>query len=85
MVLLIWADGQRRIPVGLPVFTAKKAEQSKVKLALELFKEAQAFGMKPGYVLFDAWYAAQQIVNLVDRGDPTTLEPQAGRKFTQVL
>lgn len=82
VVLLIWTDGQRRIPVGFRVFTAKKGEQSKIELALELFKEAQAFGMKPSYVLFDAWYAAQQIVNwLIGAGWLYVTQLRSNRKL----
>jgi len=58
VVLLIWTDGKVRLPVGFRVFTAKKGEASKITLALDLFEEAKMMGLKPSYVLFDAWYPA---------------------------
>ena len=40
---------------------------SKVALAIGLLSQAQRWGLQPAYVLFDSWYAAAQILNLLDR------------------
>lgn len=63
VVLLIWSDGRLRIPVGFRIFTAQPGEASKIALAHSLLEEAQQAGLKPSHVLFDAWYAAQQLLN----------------------
>lgn len=64
VVLLIWTDGNRKVPIGLRVW--KKGGQSKVKLAKELLTEAEKNGLSPVYVLFDSWYSATELVNLID-------------------
>lgn len=65
VVLLIWTDGKRKVPIGMRVW--KKGELSKVKLAKELLKVAQDNGLSPIYVLFDSWYSATEVLNLVDQ------------------
>ena len=67
VVLLIWTNGTIRIPVGFKLFLAQKGEASKIDLALELLEEARGMGLQPKYVLFDAWYSAQSILNWVDQ------------------
>ncbi len=64
VVLLIWTDGKKRIPVGLRIW--QRGGKSKVKLAMELLWEARRRGVTPMYVLFDAWYSAESLLNLVD-------------------
>ena len=73
VVLLIWTNGTIRIPVGFKVFLAQKGESSKIDLALELLKEARGMGLQPKYVLFDAWYSAERILNWV--GQAGRLKP----------
>lgn len=65
VVLLIWTDGKRKVPIGLRVW--KKGGKSKVKLAKELLREAKKKGLSPAFVLFDSWYSATELLNLIDR------------------
>lgn len=65
VVLLIWTDGKRRIPVGLRIW--QKGGKSKVKLAEEMLWEARRRGVTPMYVLFDAWYSAESLLNLLNK------------------
>src|SRR5688572_23457137 len=62
VVLLIWTDGKRKVPLGLRVW--KKGGKSKVKLAKELLIKAKQNGITPIYVLFDSWYSATELLNL---------------------
>lgn len=64
VVLLIWTDGHIKVPVGMRLW--QKGGQSKVELAAEMLREAYEHGMRPKYVLFDSWYAAATILNLLD-------------------
>lgn len=63
IILLIWTDGRRRIPMGLRIW--QKGGKSKVKLAEELLWEVRRRGIIPMYVLFDAWYSAESLLNLL--------------------
>jgi putative transposase len=65
VVLLIWTDGKRRIPLGLRIW--QKGGKSKLKLAEEMLRESRRRGITPMYVLFDAWYAGESLLNLLDR------------------
>ena len=62
--LLIRTDGEKRVPIGLRIW--QKGGKSKVKLAMELLWEVRRRGVTPIYVLFDAWYSAESLLNLVD-------------------
>ncbi len=64
VVLLIWTDGKKRIPIGLRIW--QRGGKSKVKLAMELLWEVRRRGVSPKYVLFDAWYSAESLLNLLD-------------------
>ena len=63
VVLLIWTDGKRRIPLGLRIWL--KGGKSKLKLAEEMLWEARRRGVNPMYVLFDAWYSGESLLNLL--------------------
>jgi hypothetical protein len=64
VVLLIWTDGKRKVPIGLRVW--KKGGKSKIKLAKELLVKAYENGISPAFVLFDSWYSANELLNLID-------------------
>lgn len=64
VVLLVWTDGKRKVPLGLRVW--KKGGKSKVKLAKELLVEAKQNRITPMYVLFDSWYSATELLNLIN-------------------
>jgi hypothetical protein len=61
LVLLVWTDGEVRIPVGYRVW--HKGGPSKVDLALELLSSARnRLKCKPQFVLFDSWYPATRLL-----------------------
>lgn len=62
-VLLIWTDGKRKVPISVRLW--QKGGKSKVELATEMLREAAAWGLQPNYVLFDSWYAARALFNLL--------------------
>ena len=64
VVLLVWTDGKRKVPLGLRVW--HKGGKSKVELAAELLRQAQGRGLSPEFVLFDSWYAAGALLELID-------------------
>ena len=39
----------------------KKSGKTKIDLAVELIEQAKRLGIKPKYLTFDSWYAAQKI------------------------
>jgi len=64
VVLLLWTDGQWKIPLGIRLW--RKGGPSKVELAIGLLSQARQRGLQPAYVLSDSWYAAAQILNLLN-------------------
>lgn len=64
VVLLIWTNGKRKVPVGMRVW--QKGSRSKIELACEMFEQARKNGVKPIYVLFDSWYSCNKLLNLLD-------------------
>lgn len=65
VVLLVWTDGQVRVPLGIRLW--KKGGYSKVELAAQLLREAERRGIRPAYVLFDSWYAAASLLHVLER------------------
>jgi hypothetical protein len=64
VVLLIWTDGKRKVPLGIRVW--RKGGKSKVELAAELLRQARQRGISPEFVLFDSWYSAAALLALID-------------------
>jgi hypothetical protein len=64
VVLLVWTDGKRKVPLGIRVW--KKGGKSKVELAAELLRQAHLRGISPEFVLFDSWYSARSLLELID-------------------
>jgi putative transposase len=61
LVLLVWTDGQLRIPLGLRLW--HRGGPSKYVLALELLSYARnRLRCRPEYVLFDAWYPSKALL-----------------------
>jgi hypothetical protein len=55
---------------------------SKVALALGLLRQARRRGLPPAYVLCDSWYAAAEILNLLDSwGWHYVMRLKSNRKF----
>ena len=60
LVVLAWTDGKRRLPLAfLPYFAD---EGTRLELALALLSWAKEEGFQPEAVLFDAWYAAKEVL-----------------------
>ncbi len=64
VVLLIWTDGRRKVPLGLRVW--QKGGKSKIEFACAMLEEARSNGISPVYVLFDSWYSCNKLLNLLD-------------------
>lgn len=64
-VLVIWTDGDTRVPVAARIYE-KSSGMSKIDLAIEMLKEVKR-RYKPhvDYVLFDSWYAATKLLKHV--------------------
>ena len=63
VVVVIWTDGTRRLPVGIRLW--QKGGASKVKLAAALLARAKALGFTPQYVMMDSWYSAKVLLQQV--------------------
>ena len=64
LVLLVWTDGTRRVPLGMRLW--RKGGPSKYELALELLSYARnRLHCQPEYVLFDAWYPSKALLKRI--------------------
>src|SRR5262249_20109601 len=64
VVLMVWTDGQSRIPLAFRVW--HKGGASKYDLALELLSYARnQLKCKPAFVLFDSWYPSKQLLKRI--------------------
>src|SRR5262249_22872140 len=80
VVLLLWTKGKWKVPLGIRLW--RKGGPSKVELAIELLRQARRRRLQPAYVLCDSWYAAAQIMNLLDGwGWQYVMRLKSNRKF----
>jgi Transposase DDE domain len=81
VVLLVWTDGQVRIPLAFRVW--HKGGASKYDLALELLSYARnRLKCKPHYVLFDAWYPSKKLLKRIrDYGWYFVCQLKKNRRF----
>jgi hypothetical protein len=64
VVLLVWTDGQSRIPIAFRVW--HKGGASKYDVALELLSYARnRLQCKPHFVLFDSWYPSTKLLKRI--------------------
>ena len=63
VVLLVWSDGKRRVPIGIKLW--RKGGPSKVVLAGKLLRWAHRLDLHPQYVLFDSWYSAKVLLQQI--------------------
>src|SRR5919202_3868878 len=64
VVLLVWTDGQVRIPLAFRLW--HKGGPSKFALALELLSYARnRLRCKPQFVLFDSWYPSKPLLKRI--------------------
>lgn len=64
LVLLVWSNGKVTIPLAFKVYQ-KRSGKSKIDLACELILYAKNLKIRPKYVVFDSWYAASQIFQVI--------------------
>ena len=65
VVLLSWSNGKTKIPVAFIIQTTTEEKESKIDLAIRLLKYAKELNLKARYVLFDSWYAAEQLLKAI--------------------
>ena len=66
-VLLIWTDGDTRVPVAMRIYE-KDSRESKLDLAVAMLEQVhRRLKRHVDYVLFDCWYAATKILKHVRR------------------
>lgn len=64
VVLLVWTDGKKRIVLDQRIY--KKGDKTKIEIALDMLSYARnRLRLKPEYVLFDSWYAAQKLLKRI--------------------
>jgi hypothetical protein len=81
LVLLVWTDGQLRLPLGLRLW--HRGGPSKYVLALELLSYARnRLRYRPEYVLFDAWYPSKALLKRIrDYGWYVVCRLKKNRRF----
>jgi len=81
VVLLVWTDGQIRIPLACRVW--HKGGASKYDLALELLSYARnRLKCKPHFVLFDSWYPSKKLLKRIhDYGWYFVCQLKKNRRF----
>jgi hypothetical protein len=81
VVLLVWTDGQIRIPLAFRVW--HKGGASKYDLALELLSYARnRLRCKPAFVLFDSWYPSKKLLKRIrDYGWYFVCQLKKNRRF----
>jgi putative transposase len=81
VVLLVWTDGQVRIPLAFRLW--HKGGPSKFTLALELLSYARnRLRCKPQFVLFDSWYPSKPLLKrLRDYGWYFVCQLKKNRRF----
>jgi len=76
MGVLFWSNGRLRIPVAFRLWKPKERSapgeyRTRLDLAQEMVGEVLAFGVRPTYIVFDAWYNARRFTRMLARDRPT--------------
>lgn len=66
IVMLAWSDGKITIPLAIRVYQ-KSSGKTKIDLALELLQYSKFLDLKPKYITFDCWYAADKILKKIEK------------------
>ncbi|MDP2951482.1 MAG: transposase [bacterium] len=66
IVMLAWSNGKLTLPLAIKVYQ-KNSGKTKIDLALELLDCAKTLDLKPKYVTFDCWYAADKILKKIEQ------------------
>lgn len=64
IVLIAWSNGEIALPLAIGIYQ-KKSGKTKIDLAAELIGQVKKLGIKPRYITFDSWYAAQKVFKAV--------------------
>lgn len=64
IVVIAWSNGVVTIPLALRIYRSKSGK-TKIDLAIELLNYAKLLRIKPKYVSFDSWYAADQLLKVI--------------------
>jgi hypothetical protein len=84
LVLIAWSNGKVTIPLALRVYQ-KKNKKTRIDLAVELIHYVKKLGIKPQYITFDSWYAADRIFKAVKEcGWKFITQLKSNRKFCGV-
>lgn len=72
IVVLFWSNGVLRIPVAFRLWKPKERclpgeYRTRLQLAQEVLQEVLAWGLRPTYVVFDAWYNARRFTRFLAR------------------
>jgi transposase len=62
--MIAWSNEKFTIPLAIKVYQ-KSSGKTKIDLALELLEYAKSLGLKPKYITFDCWYAADKILRKI--------------------
>lgn len=65
LITLLWADGDRHVPVGYRIFDKARDALTKNDHFRAMLREAQARGFAPACVLFDSWYSGLDNLKLI--------------------
>lgn len=65
IVLIAWSNGRITIPLAIKVYQ-KSNGKTKIDLAIELIQCVHFLLIKPKYITFDSWYAADKLLKKVD-------------------
>lgn len=66
IVLIAWSNNEITLPLAIRVYQ-KKSGKTKIDLAIELIKQVKGLGIKPKYITFDSWYAAQEVFKAITK------------------
>lgn len=64
IVLLAWSSGKITIPLAIKVYQ-KSNGKTKIDLALELLEHVKFLDLKPKFITFDSWYAADKLLKKI--------------------
>ncbi len=64
IVMITWSNGKVTIPLMIEVYS-KANKKTKIDLAIELIEYAYFLLIKPEYITFDSWYAADKLLKKI--------------------
>ncbi len=72
IVVLFWSNGVLRIPIAFRLWKPKEhcvpgEYRTKIDLAQEMMEKVLCWGLRPSYIVFDAWYNARRFTRFLDR------------------